>query len=152
IDDPGRVGLEQDTAASGSGLGVTWFTLWTANTAINLFGGHDVAPLSNVQANYSTTETIPSILNVTAAGGSLYLTPSGANFMMPSPEGELSLFATASVIDAGGAFGPLTNSLSTIPTPFRPAWELLTVKGSSTSVAASNYWSDPNAYFATDGN
>src|SRR5262249_33435601 len=46
INDPGRVGVIQSTAATANGQtgdGVSWFTLWTDRTAIDLFaGGGDI--------------------------------------------------------------------------------------------------------------
>lgn len=151
LDDPGRVGLEQDTAGPGGvGLGVTWFTLWTNQTAINLFGADDVSPLAGEQGTFGDTSSyiIPAILNVTAAGGNIYLRTAqyGASFMMPSPDGEVTLLAAGSIVaqpNYSVAFGPLSTSLSTIATPFQPAWELISAGASSTSVLASNYWGDP---------
>ncbi|MEW6435584.1 MAG: filamentous hemagglutinin family protein [Pseudomonadota bacterium] len=149
--DPGRVGLEQDTAGpniAGVGtLGVTWFSLWTNETAINLFGGGDISPFSIGQGD----AVPPPIFNAVAAGGDIYIT-AGA-FMMPSPDGELTLLATDSVLNqpfGGGSVGPLAVSLSTIPTPLQPAWEQLAITGtmtfgSPTSVVATNYWGDPNS-------
>ncbi len=158
IEDPGRVALEQYTAGpGGSGLGVTWFTLWTGQTALNLFGGGAVAPLAASQgrANTPSSLVIPGILNATAAGGNIYLTPGGdgAGLMMPSPDGELTLLATGSIIgSASAAIGPLSTSLSTIATPFQPAWERLSVTGNTTSVVATNYWGDPSVTGILDSN
>jgi hypothetical protein len=153
IDDPGRVGLGQATYADG-GEGVTWFTLWTGNTAVNMFGaGGNVAPLSKTQADgFANTSTafLPPIMRATAGNGSIFLTPalSGFSFMLPSSSGELQLLARGSVIqqyDASSSLGPLSTSLASLATPFNPGWAVRqTLDGFSWTIKTSNVWTDPN--------
>ncbi|WP_407180783.1 filamentous haemagglutinin family protein [Bradyrhizobium sp. STM 3562] len=163
ISDPGRVGLLQLTDP-GSGLnagvaGATWFTMWTQRTEIDLFSaGGNVAPFTQVQGGYGgnshSTFFLPSILRVTAAGGSIYLNPgdNDANLMMPSVSGELDLLAHGSVIEERNSqIGALSTSLSTLATPFDPGWATIQSSGTSSSIAASNFWGNPNALTPLDG-
>ncbi|WP_233022236.1 filamentous haemagglutinin family protein [Rhodopseudomonas boonkerdii] len=159
IIDPGRVGGNQLTAAGGE-QGVSWFTLWTGRTSLNLFAaGGDLSPLSPDQGSDSSgqvTQYLPSVLRAVAAGGSIFLTPgqSGASFMMPSPNGALELLAKDMIVqqyDAGAAFGPLSTSLASLATPFNPGWELRQFTGFSWSIIASNAWADPTSLPGTNG-
>ncbi len=155
--DPGRVGVTQQTdeSATQGGQAATRFTLWTKNTALDIFGaGGTVSPLSSNQGNYfsqsATTLFLPSILRVTAGNGDIYLLPGseGASLMLPSLEGELQLLAAGSIIqeaDRPFSIGPLSASLSTLATPFNPGWAVFTIKNSSSTLLSSNYWGDPNA-------
>ncbi|MDI4234141.1 filamentous hemagglutinin family protein [Bradyrhizobium sp. Arg237L] len=146
--DPGRVGLTGLTQSSlGASIGVaTSFTLWTQNTAVNLFAaGGNASPLSPDQG-YQGTSTIfnPAIMRTIAGNGSIYLTSGsqGASLMMPLPYGELELLARGSVIQdfsAATEFGPLSTSLASVATPFRPGWVGLSGDNSS-SIVASNFW------------
>lgn len=143
IDDPGRVGLGQETAGGTDGVqGATWFTLWTGRTVVDLTAaGGDASPLSADQS----TAILPSVLRVAAASGSIFLNPAlyGASLMMPSPDGELQLLARGSVIQdyrRGSAFGPLSTSIASIATPFNPAWVSESLVGGNYVVQDSNLW------------
>ncbi|MEW6640496.1 MAG: filamentous hemagglutinin family protein [Pseudomonadota bacterium] len=151
IDDAGRLTQRQNTDVSGQ-QGSTWFTLWTARTAVDLFAaGGDLTPLSPNQgggsAGSSSTAVLPSILRATAANGNIYLTPGtdGVSFMMPSPQGELTLLAAGMVVEAPNlptSFGPLSTSLSIMATPTNPAWLRFTASSSDLShvSATTNAW------------
>ncbi|HEY4317902.1 MAG TPA: filamentous hemagglutinin family protein, partial [Herbaspirillum sp.] len=156
--DPGRVGVTQQTDASATlgGEAATWFTLWTQNTALNIFGaGGIVSPFTPFQgsnitqgSNANSTIFLPSILRVTAGNGDIYILPgqNGSSLMMPLPEGELQLLAAGSIIqpyDQGFAIGALSTSLSSLATPFHPGWATFTTSNTSSTLALSNYWSDP---------
>ncbi|AXK79310.1 filamentous hemagglutinin N-terminal domain-containing protein [Pseudolabrys taiwanensis] len=147
IDDPGRVTLGQDTAGGANGVkSSTWFTLWTGRTVIDLTAaGGDASPLSPNQS----VGILPSVLRVTAASGDIFLNPAldGVSLMMPSPDGELQLLAQGSVIEVNSttaSFGPLSTSLASIATPFRPAWAWHALVGSSDTVQESNLWAQGN--------
>ncbi len=86
IDDPGRVGLGQQTATDVAGTQqATWFTLWTPSTAVNLMaGGGDISPISGGIGNTPTTY-LPPIFRAVAANGSIYLTPSSTDAASPEP-------------------------------------------------------------------
>jgi filamentous hemagglutinin family protein len=160
IDDPGRVGLRQDTAAStgsDSGSGATSFVLWTDKTAIDLFAaGGDVSPLSVDQGSGGGLSTLflPSILRAVAPGGGIYLTTgeNGASLMLPSPDGELELLARDRVVETGTgkySLGPLATSMSSLAMPFNPGW-VLRQPAFKWNTIASNYWGDPGNIL--DGN
>src|SRR5262249_32241522 len=57
---------------------------------------------------------------------------------MPSLNGQLNLFAANSVIGTGSATGALAAPLSSIATPFDPAWELM---DSRQTLLDTNFWS-----------
>ncbi|WP_454632614.1 filamentous haemagglutinin family protein [Bradyrhizobium cenepequi] len=155
--DPGRVGLTGLTQSSlGTSVGVaTSFTLWTDNTAVNLFAaGGNISPLSPDQGNYGGSSTIfnPPILRAIAANGSIYLASGaqGASLMMPSPNGEVELLARGSVIQEFNAiseFGPLATSLASVATPFHPGWVGLAGDdgASGSGIVASNFWGNVSA-------
>jgi hypothetical protein len=155
IIDPGRVGVNQPTKAStsvGAGAGVSWFTLWTEQTAIDLFAaGGDLTTSASIpnQVPRAGTSFAPSILQATAANGSIYT--AGTGLMLPSPSGQLELLARGSIIEQEAASGVLASSPSSLATPFNPGWALLqstgtpTASGTMWSIADSNYWSDPNS-------
>ncbi|WP_454629937.1 filamentous haemagglutinin family protein [Bradyrhizobium cenepequi] len=147
IEDPGRVGLGQETAGGTDGVqAATWFTLWTGRTAVDLTAaGGDASPLSAAQS----TAILPSVMRVAAASGSIFLNPAlyGVSLMMPSPDGELQLLARGSVIQdyrRGSAFGPLSTSIASIATPFNPAWVLRSFDGRDYVVQDSNLWAAPD--------
>lgn len=153
--DPGRVASENSSAFTyqgttyGSG-GYGWFSLWTDNTAINLFsaGGNltpsvqmgtrrlssDVVPAS--EQNYSATDgrfIFPSQLTSVAASGSIFLGSSalgaGASgitnyslLLAPSHNGRLDLLAGDSIYAGGYSVNRSGADLDTLPTPFRPAF------------------------------
>jgi hypothetical protein len=154
IIDPGRFGVNQPTEAStsaGAGGGVSWFALWTKQTAIDLFAaGGDLTTSASIpdQPPTAATSFVPSILQATAANGSIYT--SGTGLMLPSPSGQLELLARGSIIEQGAQSGVLASSPSSLATPFNPGWALLQnsqlPNGSYTTVLAdSNYWGDPNS-------
>ena len=135
--DPGRITVPNTTPFTGAngsqyaGGGSTWFSLWTANTAIDLFSaGGNLTPSTQISdfhgisrvnqlinANTSSTDgrfIYPSILRAVAAQGSLYLGASATGntgqlsalapyslLLAPSASGELQLLAGDSIY-AGG--------------------------------------------------
>ncbi|MBP5064868.1 filamentous hemagglutinin family protein [Pseudomonas chlororaphis] len=154
--DPGRVASENSSAFTyqgttyGSG-GYGWFSLWTDNTAINLFsaGGNltpsvqtgalrpnSTIPVPASEQNYSTTDgrfIFPSQLTTVAASGSIFLgssalgasTPSAPNYSLllaPSHNGRLDLLAGDSIYAGGYSVNRSGADLDTLPTPFRPAF------------------------------
>ncbi|MGO4712703.1 filamentous haemagglutinin family protein [Bradyrhizobium sp. 2TAF24] len=147
IDDAGRSSQRQNTDAGGQ-QGSTWFTLWTDRTAVDLFAaGGDLTPLSPNQGNGMSTTVLPAILDATAARGNIYLAPAtgGVSFMMPSPQGQLTLLAAGMVVEAPNAvasFGPLSTSLFSMATPANPAWLRFSASNYNLSnVSATNIWS-----------
>lgn len=139
--DPGRVSVQNTSFAD-----TTSFSLWTDNTAINLFSvGGNLTPsvqLSNTLQNaggggghnYSTTDgrfIYPSQLSTVAANGSVYmgtsaigspLNPNDTHSMLlaPSLNGSLQLLAGDSIYAGGYAISQSGASMNAIPTPFNP--------------------------------
>lgn len=145
--DPGRVKTSLDTTNTLDGH--SWFSLWTDNTAINLFSaGGNLTPsvqLSNALQdvggnaghNYSTTDgrfIYPSQLNTVAANGSIYMGTSAVGIrstnahstygvlLAPSLNSSLQLLAGDSIYAGGYALSQSGASLAAIPTPFNPAF------------------------------
>ncbi|MGR3889710.1 filamentous haemagglutinin family protein [Pseudomonas sp. 1152_12] len=165
--DPGRVLTENNQAFSYNGKdyssGVTWFSLWTERTAIDLFSaggsltpsvqsvsmGRGIAPLQG--QNYSSTDgrfIFPSKLGVVAANGSIYLGPSALSagappnsptyslLLAPSSKGRLAMLAGDSIYASGYAVNQSAESLGSIPTPWAVAF------ASSADSAINNLGSD----------
>ena len=142
--DPGRINTKLDTPPADT----SWFSLWTDNTAINLFSvGGNLTPsvqLSNAlqnaggngSHNYSTTNgrfVYPSQLSTVAANGSIYMGTSAVGFALnpnetvslllaPSLNGSLQLLAGDSIYAGGYAINQSGASIDAIPTPFAPAF------------------------------
>ncbi|WP_353189806.1 filamentous haemagglutinin family protein [Pandoraea pnomenusa] len=148
--DPGRAEERVQTRTTLNGVATnaaSWFTLWQNDTALSLFSaGGNASPLGTATPEYSWSVYLPPILDVTAAGGSIYLAPRQyVDYLMPSPDGRLQLLASGSVSgvsrnnpsNAASAFGLLGTSLSSIATPGRPGWQ---------TASASNYWNGGTSF------
>lgn len=159
--DPGRVITKLDALPADT----SWFSLWTDNTAINLFSaGGNLTPsvqlsnaLQNVGGNgghnYSTTDgrfVYPSQLSTVAANGSIYmgtsaigspLNPLNTNSMLlaPSLNGSLQLLAGDSIFAGGYVISQSGVSLDAMPTPFAPAFARRNANG---QITLSNMSSD----------
>jgi hypothetical protein len=159
--DPGRVAspLSSPFDYQGSSFlsgGQTWFSLWTANTAVNLFSaGGNLTPSTlfidggrlDGGLNLGSTNGVfsaPPTLRAVAADGNIFYGPlnvqnQGQGTVMelaPSPVGQLdllagqSIFANGMTIDMSGA----PADADALPNPFKPA-VLLNLPG---SVSVSN--------------
>lgn len=134
--DPGRVEVANRSAftrGTQSGDGESWFTLWTAHTAIDLFSAG-----GNLTPNVSGTATdlaivYPSILRATAAGGNLYYgkaahisqsdgSYSGTLLLAPGPDGELQFLARDSIYAGGMFVTPSAADPGIMATPWQPAF------------------------------
>ncbi|WP_454621030.1 filamentous haemagglutinin family protein [Bradyrhizobium cenepequi] len=135
--DPGRVGVTAWTDANNgqtNGDGASWFTLWTGQTAVNMFAaGGSLQPGSG--ATYS--RYLPPIMRAVAANGNIY--NPGGGLMLPSPSGELEVLAQGSIFGDGYEMGPLMTPTTALATPFKPAWVIL---NNGRTIAASNYFGD----------
>ncbi len=156
--DPGRVTVPNSTPFTVPGVvappggGLSWFSLWSDRSAINLFSaGGNLTPstqLGEVNANgggapwYGGRNTLPtdgrfvypSILHAVAASGSLYYGPSALSgalavlgyslTLAPSFSGHSQLeFLAADSIYAGGyAVNQSGASPDSMPTPWNPAF------------------------------
>ncbi|MDE1172151.1 MAG: filamentous hemagglutinin family protein [Parvibaculaceae bacterium] len=148
VQDPGRVGLAQNVATSG-GQSVSWFDLWTPQTALDLFSaGGDVSPIDSNVNNEAATLYLPPILRVTASSGNIFLTDAGggggSSLMLPSPSGQLDLLAEGMIVHDINTpeIGPLSASMDSLATPFKPGWAVFASPDGL--ILSSNYWGDPN--------
>ncbi|WP_312341238.1 filamentous hemagglutinin family protein [Stutzerimonas nitrititolerans] len=172
--DPGRVAVEAGpaytynsrdyatVAGSANSGALSWFSLWTENTAIELFSaGGNLTP--SVQASASSGNSLstggryifPSQLASVAANGSIFLgssaayvnsgTEAGRNqlqqslLLAPSVNGSLELLAGDSIYAGGYAVNQSGAGIDVVPTPLQPAFALLT---GSTTIGASNLSAD----------
>ncbi|MGJ7545359.1 filamentous haemagglutinin family protein [Variovorax sp. LT1R16] len=149
--DPGRVRAQNSTPfASYGGGGLSWFSLWTEHTAIDLFSaGGNLTPstlMSEGTATSATTGTntsptdyrfvYPSILRAAAPGGSIY-SGSAANgasadvnegtarnslLLAPGRSGQLELIAGDSLFMGGYAINQSGADPALMPSPLRPAF------------------------------
>jgi filamentous hemagglutinin family protein len=161
VADPGRAPLMSGSAftsgAGVQGLGLSWFTLWTERTAIDLFsaGGNLTSYTQGVETDLAVV--YPSILRAVAASGSLYYgeasklgTGGGVSnrrpalVLAPSASGELQLLAGDSIYGGDLTVTQSSASGSAMATPQRPAF-LATV---STRTVGSNLSETGNRYVA----
>jgi len=156
VADPGREPMMsasplQQAAINGSGM--SWFSLWTANTAIDLWSsGGNLTPLTT-GAETDLAVVYPSILRAVAASGSLYYgsaTVAGtgnpndgyrsALLLAPGVNSELQFLAGDSIYGGDLTVSRSGASSTAMDTPFRPAFMGL-VNG---SVVVSNLAADGN--------
>ncbi|WP_422086126.1 filamentous haemagglutinin family protein [Variovorax sp.] len=149
--DPGRVRLQNSSPfASRSGGGLSWFSLWTDRTAIDLFSaGGSLTPSTQMsegtqtsivgRTNVEPTDfrfVYPAILRAVAAGGSIYSGASanaasdGVNentskaslLLAPSRTGQLELLAGESMFMGGYAINQSGADPAQMPGPLKPAF------------------------------
>lgn len=161
VADPGRAPLMSGSAftsgAGVQGLGLSWFTLWTERTAIDLFtaGGNLTPYTQGLETDLAVV--YPSILRAVAASGSLYYgeasklgTGGGVSnhrpalVLAPSASGELQFLAGDSIYGGDLTVTQSSASGSAMATPQRPAF-LATV---STRTVGSNLSETGNRYVA----
>lgn len=147
VGDPGRLEMKNSTGytdASGvyhDGGGYSGFSLWTPNTAIDLFSaGGNLTPFflkTETNPSLNTPRTggrmfYPSILRAVAANGSLYYGASATGrsqdsstyslMTAPSANAELQLIAGDSIYAGGYAVTQSGADPARIPTPFNPVF------------------------------
>ncbi|MGO4685639.1 filamentous haemagglutinin family protein [Hyphomicrobium sp. 2TAF46] len=101
--------------------GWSGFTLWTPQTAIDLYAaGGDVAALAG---NGYRVAMYPGTLTMTAANGDIRLAGSDIPIeLMPSPSGQLALLASGSIYGSGQVVGLSGADMSLLATPFHPVF------------------------------
>ncbi|WHS58318.1 filamentous hemagglutinin family protein [Pseudomonas sp. G2-4] len=138
VADPGRAPMMsasrfKDGDSNGSGL--SWFTLWTANTAVDLWtSGGNLTPFTSSTAT-DLAVVYPSILRAVAASGSLYygksseLYDTGYNgnnrpalLLAPGINSELQFMAGDSIYGGDMSVSRSGASSAALATPFRPAF------------------------------
>ncbi|MCK9919220.1 filamentous hemagglutinin family protein [Microbacteriaceae bacterium K1510] len=125
-----------------TGGGYSWFSLWTGNTAIDLFAaGGNLTPttigvngpttLTSTDGAIKTSGDYPSILRAVAASGSVYYgarlyDPNSsyvtALVLAPSPRGQLEILAQGSIYTLGMPIDMSGADMSVLPAPFRPGF------------------------------
>ncbi|MBR1221828.1 filamentous hemagglutinin family protein [Bradyrhizobium sp. U87765 SZCCT0131] len=147
--DPGRSMSPGHSAFSAGGIGYpgggrSWFSLWSAHTAINLLSaGGNLTPSTSVAEDPSRNSDqnmadgsfiYPSILRAAALGGSIYYGVSALPFLRsdasfippfvilaPSSRGTLEMLAAGSIYAGQYSFS-MSGSGTALPTPFNPAF------------------------------
>ncbi|WP_435438714.1 filamentous haemagglutinin family protein [Variovorax sp. RB2P76] len=149
--DPGRVPMLNSSpfGAQGGG-GLSWFSLWTGRTAIDLFSaGGSLTPSTQMSegtqnslvngTNVAPTDfrfVYPSILRAVAAGGSIYsgaaanaasdstneYTSRTSLLLAPSRSGQLELLAGDSMYMGGYAINQSGADPAQMPGPLNPAF------------------------------
>ncbi|PVX36125.1 filamentous haemagglutinin family protein [Janthinobacterium sp. 78] len=149
VADPGRVPLliasPFVSAAGETGVGYSWFSLWTPRTALDLFSaGGNMTPLTAAVGTATDLAVVyPSIVRVAAPNGSLYYGKAIASWnsatsyadplvLAPSPNAQLAWLAGDSIYAGGYAVSQSGAAADSMATPFKPAF-----MGWSTNVADS---------------
>src|SRR5450830_32575 len=154
--DPGRVSQMRATPLTASmpdpndpikslptGSGTSWFSLWTKNTALNLFSaGGNLSPIMPGTGS-DLSIVYPGSLSAVAASGSLYYglagTTSNNNLVLtplllaPSANGQLEFLAHKSIYSGGYTVSQSAGASSSMATPFRPAFSGTTADGTVVS-------------------
>ena len=144
--DPGRVSLMNSTPFSVGdttylGGGLSWFSLWTDRSAINLLSaGGTLLPSTQADAllastsiptpvsgqNYSQTDgrfVYPSIFKAVAASGSIYFGTGDYSIVLaPSDSSSMQLLAQDSIYAAGYSVSVSGADPSVAPTPYKAAF------------------------------
>ncbi len=144
----------------GKSIGRSWFSLWTDHTAIDLFSaGGNLTPSTQVGElpagsndsvrsglDFSATDgrfVYPSILRATAPGGSFYYGPSAlwtdnslntthySLLLAPGSRAQLEFLAGDSIYAGGYAVTPSNAPVSSLATPFNPAFYYLDSRGAN---------------------
>jgi hypothetical protein len=135
-------GYTDASGASHDGGGYSGFSLWTPNTAIDLFSaGGNLTPFLKTEINPSLNTPdaggrmfYPSVLRAVAANGSLYYGSSAFGLSgdgdsstyslmtAPSANAELQLIASDSIYAGGYAVTQSGADPARIPTPFNPVF------------------------------
>ncbi|WLH03630.1 filamentous hemagglutinin family protein [Pseudomonas beijingensis] len=138
VADPGRAPMMSVSPfknGATNGSGVSWFTLWTANTAIDLWSsGGNLTPFTFSTAT-DLAVVYPSILRAVAASGSLYYGESSALYgtayngdnrpallLAPGVNSELQFMAGDSIYGGDMSVSRSGASSAALATPFRPAF------------------------------
>ncbi|MGX1175296.1 filamentous hemagglutinin family protein [Pseudomonas sp. R151218B TE3479] len=161
VADPGRAPMMSVSPfrnGSANGSGISWFSLWTANTAIDLWSsGGNLTPLT-VGLETDLAVVYPSILRAVAASGSLYYGEAktlgmggydgsfrSALLLAPGGNSELLFLAGDSIYGGDLTVSRSGASSAALAMPLRPAFIGL-VNG---SVVVSNLSADGNRVTST---
>jgi filamentous hemagglutinin family protein len=126
-----------------TGSGTSWFSLWSNNTAINLFAaGGNLAPV-DPRAASDLSALYPGRLDAVAASASIYYglagTSSNNNLVLPplllapSSNGQLTMLARDSIFSGGYTISQSAAAGSSMATPQHPGFLGTTASGSQVS-------------------
>ncbi|WP_300719459.1 filamentous haemagglutinin family protein, partial [Pseudomonas sp.] len=135
VDDAGRVRQYNQSAFSRNnvnGGSSSWFTLWTPNTAVDLYAeGGNLTPIVT-GLNTDMAVVYPSILRATAASGSFYYGKASTFrdydsysyplLLAPGKNGQLQFLAQDSIYAGGFSVTQSSTALSSMATPWNPAF------------------------------
>ncbi|WP_460108352.1 filamentous haemagglutinin family protein [Pseudomonas sp. H1_F01] len=138
VADPGRAPMMSVSPFKNgvtNGSGESWFTLWTANTAIDLWSsGGNLTPVTGATPT-DLALLYPSILRAVAASGSLYYGQSSiwdgtgyngnnrpALLLAPGINSELQFMAGGSIYGGDMSVSRSGAASAALATPFRPAF------------------------------
>ncbi|WP_210639094.1 filamentous hemagglutinin family protein [Pseudomonas sp. Tri1] len=138
VADPGRAPMMSASPfkdGNSNGSGVSWFTLWTANTAVDLWSsGGNLTPFTFSTAT-DLAVVYPSILRAVAASGSLYYGKSSALYdtgyngdnrpallLAPGINSELQFMAGDSIYGGDMSVSRSGAASAALATPLRPAF------------------------------
>ncbi|WP_454673225.1 filamentous haemagglutinin family protein [Achromobacter pestifer] len=99
----------------------SWFSLWTVNTAVDLFSaGGNVAPITNPNTDNDGVQIYPSQFSAVAANGSIrYNLPVG---LAPGASARLDLLAGDSIYGSKAPFGRISAAIDSTASIYRPAF------------------------------
>ena len=138
VADPGRAPMMSASRfkdGNTNGAGVSWFTLWTDNTAVDLWSsGGNLTPFTSSTAT-DLAVVYPSILRAVAASGSLYYGKSSelydrgyngdnrpALLLAPGINSELQFMAGDSIYGGDMSVSRSGAASAALATPLRPAF------------------------------
>ena len=137
VADPGRApqmnGLRFVDESGVKGVRQSWFSLWTARTAVDLFSsGGNLTPLTQTLET-DRAAVYPTTLRAVAANGSLYygraatsnpntVGPLQALVLAPSANGQLELLAGGSIYGGDLTISRSSAAAQTLATIYRPAF------------------------------
>ncbi|WP_106804358.1 filamentous hemagglutinin family protein [Pseudomonas sp. S5D5] len=156
VADPGRAPQMNVLAYENngvSGVGQSWFSLWTDRTAIDLFSaGGNLTPLTDT-AESDLAAVYPATLRAVAANGSLYygrastlntnvLPPLKALVLAPSTNGQLQLLAGDSIYGGDLTISRSSAAPDTLASILHPAFQGFI--GGRADVGSGNVSTDAN--------
>lgn len=142
-------------ASSGvSGIGRSWFSLWTQDTEVSLFSlGGNLKPFTSdglntsMQAVTNGMNYLPASFKAVAGSGSLYYGNGDQDKtyeLVPSAEGQLELLAMQSIYAVRESYASTVVGISgaragidDLPNPFKPAWILTSQNFNGNLIAIS---------------
>ena len=126
ISDPGRGETVRSAFRQADGTlspfgGSSWFSLWTAASAIDLFSaGGNLLPFRNQRVDNDGLMVLPSQLGAVAAGGSIYY--QGDAVLAPGARGRLDLLAVDSIYGGGKQISRSGAAPSAIASLYQPGF------------------------------